>query len=233
MLGWAIPPPKEPVKTRLDFDSEREEKVKWLVRRGFLKSRLLREAILRVPREDFVPDPYRDYSYMEVPLPIPGCNATISCPHSYPLFYEALELGRGHRFLEVGAGSGYGAAVAREIVGSEGRVITIEIDPETYHFSRENLRKAGYNDVEVVLGDGSYGYPAESPFDKICITASCKEIPDPLIHQLRFGGRLITPKGPPSDRQDLLLIVKETDGGLRVKYLGKVLYVALRGPYGF
>ena len=112
------------MKTKQIFGREREEKVHWLVRRGFLKSQGILQAMLKVPREEFIPDPYRDYAYMEVPLPIPGRNATISCPHSYPLFYEALDLGRGDRFLEVGAGSGYGAALAREIVGIEGWIVT-------------------------------------------------------------------------------------------------------------
>jgi len=233
MLGWAIPPPRKPVKTKRDFDREREEKVRWLMRRGFLKSKPIVEAMMKVPREDFIPDNYRDYAYMELPLPIPGSNATISCPHSYPLFYEALNLSRGEKFLEIGAGSGYGSALAREIVGSQGYVVTIEIDSETYHFAKENLHRLGYADVELILGDGAYGYPAKSPYDKICITASCKRIPEPLVQQLKPGGRLITPMGPPSNGQDLVLLAKEKDGRLKVNYLDKVLYVTLQGPYGF
>jgi len=233
MLGWIIPPPKKPVKTKWDFDKEREEKVHWLIRKGLLKSHLVIEAMMKVPREDFIPKLYRDYAYMEVPLPIPGRNATISCPHSYPLFYEALSLSKGDKFLEVGAGSGYGAALAREIVGSEGCVVTVEIDSETYRFAKENLHRLGYTDLEVILGDGAYGYPAKSPYDKICITASCKRIPESLIQQLKPGSRLITPMGPPDAEQDLVLLVKEKKRGLRVSYLDKVLYVPLRGPYGF
>lgn len=233
MLGWAIPPPRKSVKTKQDLDKEREEKVHWLIRQGLLKSQHIVEAMVKVSREGFIPDPYRDYAYMEVPLPIPGRNATISCPHSYPLFYEALNLGRDERFLEVGAGSGYGAALAREIVGSKGCVVTVEIDPETYRFAKENLHKLGYIDVEVVLGDGAYGYPDKSPYDKICITASCKKVPDPLIQQLEPGGKLITPMGSPDSQQDLVMLVKEIDGELKASFLDKVLYVPLRGPYGF
>lgn len=135
MLGWIIPPPKKPVKTKWDFDKEREEKVHWLIRKGLLKSHLVIEAMMKVPREDFIPKLYRDYAYMEVPLPIPGRNATISCPHSYPLFYEALSLSKGDKFLEVGAGSGYGAALACKIVRSKGSVVTVEKDSETYRFA--------------------------------------------------------------------------------------------------
>lgn len=98
---------------------------------------------MEVPREEFVPEMYRNYAYVEVPLPLPGRDATISCPHCYPVFYEALELRENDRFLEVGAGSGYGTALAREIVGEVGGVVTIEIDKETYRFAKRNLEVTG------------------------------------------------------------------------------------------
>lgn len=108
MQGWIVPPPKESTKSREEFTKERHKKVEWLIRRGYLRSERIKEAMLRVPREDFIPYMYKDYAYREVPLPIPGQEATISCPHSYPLFYEPLGLDKGHKFLEVGLGSGYG-----------------------------------------------------------------------------------------------------------------------------
>ena len=111
--GWIIPSPKEPTKSRDVFRKEREEKVRWLTREGILRSRRITAALLKVLREEFIPPLYRDYAYEEVPLPLPGERATVSCPHSYPLFYEPLGLDEGHRFLEIGLGSGYGAAVAR------------------------------------------------------------------------------------------------------------------------
>ncbi|QWG22185.1 hypothetical protein KMZ93_19695 [Bradyrhizobium sediminis] len=116
MNGWQIPSPRKPSKSKADFARERREKVASLIKQGLLKSELIKKALLKVPREDFIPRPYRDYAYLEVPLPLPGLAATISCPHSYPLFYEPLGLDQGYRFLEVGLGSGYGAAVAREVV---------------------------------------------------------------------------------------------------------------------
>lgn len=128
MIGWIVPPPKKPEKTREEFSKERVEKVRWLIREGFLRSEGIIEAMLKVPREEFTQEMYRDYAYLEVPLPLPGREATISCPHSYPLFYEALGLKEGERFLEVGTGSGYGAALAREVVGPQGRVVTVEIE---------------------------------------------------------------------------------------------------------
>ncbi|MBS7637536.1 protein-L-isoaspartate O-methyltransferase [Candidatus Bathyarchaeota archaeon] len=233
MLGWIVPPPRRPRKSREELLRERMEKVNWLIEQGFLRSRKIIEGMMKVPREDFVPEMYRDYAYLEVPLPLPGRDATISCPHSYPMFYEALELRDGDRFLEVGAGSGYGAALAREIVGSKGLVVTIEIDKETYEFARRNLEVLGYHDVLLLHGDGSLGYPPKAPYDKICITAACPKIPSPLIHQLRCGGRLVAPVGPPGSVQDLTMLEKKQDGTVEARVIEEVLYVPLRGRYGW
>jgi len=230
MRGWIIPPPKGPTKTREEFEQERTAKVRWLVRHGYLKSERIKQALLKVPREDFIPRLYRDYAYLEVPLPLPGEHATISCPHSYPLFYEPLGLDEGHRFLEVGLGSGYGTAVARQVVGPGGVVVSVEIDPVTLEFARRNLEKAGYHDLILVKGDGGLGYPEQSPYDRIAVTAACIEIPPPLIEQLRIGGRLIAPVLE-GDTQNLTLLEK---GGQAIQrqVVCEVLYVSLRGIYG-
>ena len=233
MIGWIVPPPKKPEKTREEFSKERVEKVRWLIREGFLRSEGIIEAMLKVPREEFTQEMYRDYAYLEVPLPLPGREATISCPHSYPLFYEALGLKEGERFLEVGTGSGYGAALAREVVGPQGRVVTVEIEEETHRFAKGNLEKLGYEDILLVLGDGSLGYPPEAPYKKICITAACPRIPEPLIRQLEPGGKMITPLGPRNTPQDLVLLEKEANGTLKTRSIDKVLYVPLRGKHGW
>jgi protein-L-isoaspartate(D-aspartate) O-methyltransferase len=99
MSGWVIPPPSAPLKSNADLGREREAKVSDFGRRGLLRSEWIRQAMLTVRREDFVPAVYRDRAYEEIPLPLPGERATISCPHSYPLFCEPLGLGQGHRFL--------------------------------------------------------------------------------------------------------------------------------------
>ena len=229
MPGWIVPPPKAPVKTAAQHALERRRKVRWLEAQGLLGSARIRAALLKVQREDFVPSEYRDYAYEEVPLPLPGAMATISCPHSYPLFYEPLGLDRGQRLLEVGTGSGYGAAVAREVVGDAGLVVSVEIDPLTHEFAKRNLERAGYRDVILVLGDGGLGYPAGAPYDRICITAACADIPAPLIAQLAPGGRAIAPLLE-DERQTLTLVTKRPDG-LRRETLCEVLYVALRGAY--
>jgi protein-L-isoaspartate(D-aspartate) O-methyltransferase len=230
MRGWIIPPPTDPIKTKEEFEAERVAKIKWLIQQDFLKSDRIKDALLKVPREDFIPENYRDYAYLEVPFPLPGERATISCPHSYPLFYEPLGLKQGDKFLEVGLGSGYGAAVAREVVGSEGLVVSIEIDPLTFQYAKGNLERSGYDDLVLVNGDGGLGHPDMSPFDKIAITAACVAIPPPLVEQLQIGGRLISPvvKG---DIQDLVLYEKTPEGIQRLT-ICEVLYVSLRGVYG-
>lgn len=228
--GWIVPAPHAPTKSHAELARERLAKVEWLVREGYLRSERIKLAMLKVPREDFIPNSYRDYAYLEVPLPLPGERATISCPHSYPLFYEALGLDRGHRFMEVGLGSGYGAALAREIVGPEGLVVSVEIDPATLAFGRENLERAGYRDVVLVEGDGGQGYPDLSPYDRIAVTCACPGMPPPLVEQLATGGSLVAPLFEHGIQN--LVLVERVVGGLRRRVLGEVRYVSLRGAYG-
>ncbi len=229
MQGWPVPPPKEPTKSGEEFKKEREEKVRWLISQGYLKSKRIQDAIRQVPREEFIPWSYRDYAYLEVPLP--GEKATVSCPHSYPLFYEPLGLDKGHKFLEVGLGSGYGAVLAREIVGQSGLVVSIEIDPMTYEYARSNLAQLGYDDLILVLGDGGLGYHGKAPYDKICITAACGEVPPPLFEQLKIGGRLIAPVLQEGIQR--LMLFEKLEQEITQLIICDVLYVSLRGQYGF
>jgi protein-L-isoaspartate(D-aspartate) O-methyltransferase len=134
-----------------------------------------------------------DHAYEEVPLPLPGERATISCPHSDPRFYEPPGLGKGHRFLKVGVGSGHGTSPAREVVGPGGVVVAVEIDATTLAFARENLGRAGDTDPILVHGDGGLGRPQHAPYDRICVTAACPDVPLALIEQLAARGRLIAP----------------------------------------
>jgi len=230
MRGWIIPPLKKPTKSKEEFRRERKKKVKWLIGQGYLRSRRIKEAVSKVPREDFIPFMYKDYVYSEISLPLPGEKATISCPHSYPLFYEPLGLDAGHKFLEICLGSGYGTAIAREIVGPKGLVVSIEIDPLTFEFARKNLENEGYNDIVLVKGDGGLGYPKMAPYDRICITAACIEIPPPLIEQLRVGGRLIAPIIELGSQN--LALLEKSEKGISRKVICNVLYVSLRGIYG-
>lgn len=230
MCGWIIPPPKLPTKSKEVFEKERIEKVSWLVENGYIKSERIQNALLKVPREDFIPREFRDYAYLEVPFPLPGTHATISCPHSYPLFYEPLGLDQGHKFLEIGLGSGYGIAVAQEVVGKTGLAVSVEIDPITYNFAKLNLARTEYNDVVIVNADGGFGYPQMSPYDRISVTAACIEIPPPLFDQVRTNGRVIAPIIN-SGVQVLTLFEKDIEGVQSYK-ICEVLYVSLMGNFG-
>ncbi|MFX0013178.1 MAG: protein-L-isoaspartate O-methyltransferase [Promethearchaeota archaeon] len=231
MIGWIIPPPKPSKKSTELFTKERRRKVMSLKRTGFLKSQVIEKAMLKIPREIFVPIDYRDYTYQELPFPLPGKRSTISCPHSYPMFYEAIELTPGDNMLEVGAGSGYGAILAAEIVGSSGQVTSVEIDHETFLYAKKCISLFKYPNLFLVEGDGGKGYSNHAPYDKICITAACNEIPPPLVKQLKVGGKLIAPCQTSQNIQDLILLEKDVNGDITVKSIEKVLYVPLQGEY--
>ena len=230
MQGWIIPPPTSPSKRKEDLARERVAKVAWLIKKRLLTSERIKQALLKVPREEFIPTRYRDYAYEEVPLPLPGESATISCPHSYPLFYEPLGLNQDHKFLEIGLGSGFGVAVAREVVGDEGLVVAMDIDPLTFAFAKNNLEKTGYKDVILVNADGGLGYAKLQPYDRIAITAACTEIPPPLIEQLKQGGKLIAPVIERNTQ--LLVLLEKTAVEIERRAICEVLYVNLRGIFG-
>ena len=203
---------------------------------GYIKTDAVAQAMFRVPREEFMDPVYVDYAYSDQPFPIPGDGRqTISAPYMYPIFYEPLELEPGDRLLEIGAGSGYGAALARELVGPTGIVVAIEINPVTYRFAEANLRRTGYDDILLVLGDGSLGYPEKAPYDTIVVTAACPDIPRPLIEQLGTPGRLMAPVGGASSLlgQDLVMLEKDGEGHISRRTMMKVAYVPLTGEYGW
>ncbi|MEM5777079.1 MAG: protein-L-isoaspartate(D-aspartate) O-methyltransferase [Candidatus Aenigmatarchaeota archaeon] len=206
--------------------NERDILVKKLIEEGYLKSPHIIEAMKNVKRELFMAEEYKKYAYVDQPFPIPPYTAqTISAPHTYAIIYEALELKNGDKFLEIGTGSGYGAALAKEIVG-DGLVVSIEINKETFEFAKKNLENAGYKDVILFYRDGKIGCPEYSPFDKICVTAAAKEIPYILIDQLKDKGKMIIPLGPEYTTQKLVLIEKKDDK-INKKILTYVIYVPL------
>ena len=202
-------------------------------RGGYIQTKHMEDAVLAVPREEFMDPRFRDYAYMDRPFPIPGDGRqTISAPYMYPASYEPLGLEPGMKVLEIGAGSGYGAALAKELVGEEGLVVSVEINRETYAFAESNLNRTGY-DVVLILGDGSLGYPELAPYDVVSVTASTPDVPPPLLDQLMIGGRLIAPVGGRSLAGQDLLLINKTEAGLTRRSLMKVVYVPLLGKYGF
>ncbi len=203
---------------------------------GYISSEAMAEAVLRVPREEFMDPSYAGYAYVDKPFPIPGDGGqTISAPYMYPIFYEPLSLKERDRVLEIGAGSGYGAALARELVGDSGLVVSVEINEITCRFAQANLERTGYGDIIVVLGDGSLGYVDKAPYDAICVTAACPKVPEPLIEQLGSPGKLMAPVGSSYSvfGQDLVLMEKDGDGKTSTRTLMKVSYVPLIGEHGW
>ncbi|MEM5836557.1 MAG: protein-L-isoaspartate(D-aspartate) O-methyltransferase [Candidatus Aenigmatarchaeota archaeon] len=211
----------------MDLDKQRKEMVQFLENCGYIKYPAVKAAMLKVKREDFVLPEYRDKAYSNVPLPIPG-NMTISAEHMHAIFLSVLNLKPGEKVLEIGAGSGILLAYMKEIVGEKGEVYGIEIIPETYEFAKKNLKKTGYwNKVKLVLGDGSKGLPEFAPYDKIVSSAAPRErIPKAWVDQLKPGGILVTPLGPPYS-QDLICLEKTKDGKIKKKNLGPVVFVEL------
>jgi protein-L-isoaspartate(D-aspartate) O-methyltransferase len=217
----------------MDFEVQRKRVVKNLVELGYIKSPEVEKAMLKVKREDFVLPQYKRSAYIDAPLPIPG-NQTISAPHMHAISLEALELKKGEKVLEVGAGSGILLAYMYEIVKTNGKVFGIEIVPETYEFAKKNLERSGYiNKVKIILGDGTLGLPEEAPFDKILISAAGPDFPPPLIKQLKVGGFILGMIGLPYGHQELVWAKKTKDGKLIRKNLGSVIFVPLRGRFGW
>ncbi|MBN1923689.1 MAG: protein-L-isoaspartate(D-aspartate) O-methyltransferase [Nanoarchaeota archaeon] len=184
-------------------------------------------AFKKVERQNFVPKYLKEFAYDDVPLHI-GEGQTISQPTTVALMTQALNIKKGDNVLEVGSGSGYQAAILSELVGEKGKVFTIEYLKELYLFAKKNLKS--YKNVKVLLGDGSKGYNAEAPFDKIIVTAASPVIPPPLIEQLKTGGVLLIPVG--EFIQDMLKITK-TKSGLKKEDLGEFRFVPLKGEHGF
>ena len=209
-----------------NYSQSREEMVKRYLRRGYLRTPGLVESMRRVPRELFVKPNFSHLAYSDRPIPIPHSKGDWT-PQAYqhPLFYEPLDLQEGDSFLEVGTGSGYGAALAWEMVGPGGSVVTLELDEEAYNFAKMCLATAGYPEVVVVNTNGYAGYPEMAPYDKICVTASSESIPSKLLQQLKKPGRLVAPLGAKAELQgqDLILFKKDREGEITEEKLGLVI----------
>ncbi|MGK9169200.1 protein-L-isoaspartate(D-aspartate) O-methyltransferase [Inquilinus limosus] len=179
----------------------------------------------QVPRHEFVPDESRDEAYENRPLPI-GYGQTISQPYVVALMTDLLEPGKDDVVLEIGTGSGYQAAVLSPLVR---HVYTIEIVEPLAKQAAERLKALGYGNVVTRHGDGYYGWPEHGPFDGIVVTAAASHIPPPLVHQLKPGGRMVIPVGPPFMTQNLMLVTKDGEGKVRTEVLLPVSFVPLTG----
>lgn len=211
----------------------RQEMVENLSNSGYLNSPKVKEALLKVPREEFVPEDKRSYAYMDTPLPI-GEGQTISAPHMVAILCEELDLEEGMKILEIGTGYGYNAAVVAEIIGEEGLVYTMERIESLAEKARDNLKRTGYDKrVTVVLADGTQGYPEKAPFDRIYATASAPRLPEPLKTQLIIGGKLLSPVGSDHYFQELVSVIRITEDEFETKKLGGVAFVPMIGKHGW
>ena len=192
-----------------------------LVGRDIRDQRVL-DAIRRVPRHLFVPENRRRAAYADQPLPI-GLRQTISQPYIVAYMTQALKLHRHDRVLEIGTGSGYQAAILAELVRE---VFTIEIIPELGQRSRKLLTDLGYQNIHVRVGDGYQGWPDKAPFDAIIVTAAPPKLPQPLLAQLKIGGRMIIPIG--NARQELVFI-RRTEKGYERNTMLPVVFVPMTG----
>ena len=212
-----------------DFASEREAMVERQLRRRGIAGPEILEAFRIVPREAFVGMRVAHLAYGDHPLPIEA-EQTISQPYIVALMIEAAAIKAGDKVLEVGSGSGYAAAVISRIADC---VIGIERQLELVEVASKRLRKLSYNNVRIVAGDGTKGWPADAPYDAILAAASGSHVPRPLIEQLRAGGRLVMPVGEPGGVQKLVRVTKLGDGSLQQSDLGGVRFVPLIGEEGW
>lgn len=186
------------------------------------------EAFERVPRQEFVPEDLRGRAYDDAPLPIGG-GQTISQPYIVALMTDLLETKPDDIVLEVGTGSGYQAAILSGLVK---QVYSVEVVDALATEARARLRRLGYANVEVRSGDGYNGWAEHAPFDGIIVTAAAPFIPEPLIEQLKPGGRLVIPVGIPYGQQELMLIEKTSAGETRSRRILAVAFVPLTRRQG-
>lgn len=185
--------------------------IDYLKNNGVLRTTAIIQAFTKIDRKDFVPEKLKSFAYDNNPLPI-GEEQTISQPYTVAFILELLSPHKGDKVLDVGSGSGYTTALLAEIVGTSGRVIGIEIIPKLVTFGKKNLSKYNFPQAKIRQAIDIVGAPDESPFDKILVSASAKEIPKSLIEQLKKGGHMVIPIG-----EAIWKINKKEDGGLEIK----------------
>jgi protein-L-isoaspartate(D-aspartate) O-methyltransferase len=208
--------------------SEKEKLIDYLIQRGALTKKEVIAAFRKVPREDFIPEPQKQHAYVDSPLPTAG-GQTISAPHMVAVMTEVLDVKNGQRILEIGAGSGYQAAILSAL-NPKGRIITVELVPEVVELAMKNL--AGYKNVKVIIGDGSDGYAKAAPYDRILATCGCPDIPKAWAEQLKDGGRIVAPLGGIYE-QRLILAEKRRGKIIKTDLNFPCVFVPMRGSAGW
>jgi protein-L-isoaspartate(D-aspartate) O-methyltransferase len=210
------------------YHSALNDLINYLKNSRFLTDDKVESAFRNIPRHEFVLASELDHAYDNEPLPILK-NQTISQPGVVSRMTEWLDVRKGQKILEIGTGSGWQSAILSYLVG-DGTVYSVERHSELVRFAKENLKKLKIDNVHVVLADGSMGYPEESPYDRIIITAACTEIPLPLLDQLNENGLIIAPVGDTS--QSLVLLQKTSKGIIELKNESRYVFVPLMGKFG-
>ena len=213
----------------MNYEEKRINLVKQLILEKRIKTKEVEKAFLAVGRENFVADKIKHYAYIDTPLEI-GHGQTISAPHMVAIMVEGLDIKKGQKILEIGAGSGYHAAIVSKLVGSKGHVYTIERYSSLVENARKNLEKSGIKNVTIEIGDGSEGLKKYAPYDRIYVTCAAPDVPKPLIEQLKNNGKLMIPVGRMISQLELF---EKINDKINRKNLGGCAFVPLVGKYGF
>ena len=216
------------LRAQRKFEYDQGAFLRLLKNRGISDLAVL-DAMAMVPRERFVGLDLAEFAYDDTPLPIEE-GQTISQPYIVALMTEALHLGPTDSVLEVGTGSGYAAAVLSRVAQ---QVYTIERHRSLAHQAESRLHKLGYDNVRVLCGDGTLGWPEHAPYDAIVVTAGGPETPRSLVEQLKIGGRMVIPAGPSLTEQKLLRITRTSAEEVKIEELGAVRFVPLIGEEGW
>ena len=218
------PEPRATAETQqFDFEQARHQMVDEQIKARGIKDTRVLNAMREVPRHEFVPEAYRRQAYEDSPLPT-SSGQTISQPYIVALMTELADPRPDQRVLEVGTGSGYQAAILSRLVRD---VYTVEILPELARTATQRLDRLGFKNVHVREGDGYLGWSEHAPFDFILVTAGAREIPKPLIEQLKQGGRMVIPVDSSAGDQTLQVLEKGANGDVRIRDVIPVRFVPL------
>lgn len=208
------------------YQPQRAKMVELLRKRGIRDERVLR-AMLEIPRHFFVPDALAQQAYGDHALPI-GDMQTISQPYMVARMTELLEVDKDSKVLEIGSGSGYQTAVLSVVAG---QIFALERIPDLSRAGQANIRKLGCYNATIKCFDGTVGWKEYAPYDAILVAAGSPEIPQPLVDQLKVGGRLVLPVGTAKD-QTLVRVIR-TEDGTKIEEHGACVFVKLIGKYGW